>query len=67
MHFLDIAIFAVYIILLATGKDSAGIDTEICLPMLIRTVLPAGLMGLMMSTYFSAILSTADKCLGSIR
>jgi SSS family solute:Na+ symporter len=31
--------------------------------MLLRTVLPVGLMGLMMSAYFSAILSTADSCL----
>ncbi len=33
------------------------------LPMLLRTVLPVGLMGLMMSAYFSAIMSTADSCL----
>ena len=33
------------------------------LPMLLRTVLPIGLMGLMMSAYFSAIMSTADSCL----
>lgn len=31
--------------------------------MLLRTVLPIGLMGLMMSAYFSAIMSTADSCL----
>lgn len=33
------------------------------LPMFLRTVLPVGLMGLMMSAYFSAIMSTADSCL----
>ena len=33
------------------------------LPMLLRTILPVGLMGLMMSAYFSAIMSTADSCL----
>ncbi len=33
------------------------------LPMLLRTVLPVGFMGLMMSAYFSAIMSTADSCL----
>jgi SSS family solute:Na+ symporter len=33
------------------------------LPLLLRTVLPVGLMGLMMSAYFSAIMSTADSCL----
>jgi SSS family solute:Na+ symporter len=38
-------------------------DPEVGLPMLLRTVLPVGLMGLMMSAYFSAILSTADSCL----
>ena len=44
--------------------DSAeGFDREKGLPMLLRTVLPVGLMGLMMSAYFSAIMSTADSCL----
>lgn len=38
-------------------------DPETGLPMLLRTVLPVGLMGIMMSAYFSAILSTADSCL----
>ena len=33
------------------------------LPLLLRTVLPMGLMGLMLSAYFSAIMSTADSCL----
>ena len=33
------------------------------LPLLLRTVLPAGLTGLMLSAYFSAIMSTADSCL----
>ena len=40
-----------------------SIDPEMGLPMLLRTVLPVGLMGLMMSAYFSAIMSTADSCL----
>ncbi len=39
------------------------IDAELGLPLLLRTVLPVGLMGLMMSAYFSAIMSTADSCL----
>lgn len=43
----------------ATGD----IDAELGLPLLLRTVLPVGLMGLMMSAYFSAIMSTADSCL----
>ena len=41
----------------------ANFDAEMGLPVLLNTVLPAGLMGLMLSAYFSAILSTADSCL----
>ncbi len=44
-------------------QSIAETDPETGLPMLLRTVLPVGLMGLMMSAYFSAILSTADSCL----
>ncbi len=40
-----------------------GMDPEQGLPMLLRTILPVGLMGLMMSAYFSAIMSTADSCM----
>jgi solute:Na+ symporter, SSS family len=40
-----------------------GLDPEKGLPMLLRTILPVGLMGLMMSAYFSAIMSTADSCM----
>jgi len=40
-----------------------SIDPEMGLPLLLRTILPVGLMGLMMSAYFSAIMSTADSCL----
>ncbi len=42
---------------------ATGIDPEMGLPILLNTVLPAGLMGLMLSAYFSAVLSTADSCL----
>lgn len=42
---------------------SAELDAELGLPLLLRTILPVGLMGLMMSAYFSAIMSTADSCL----
>ncbi len=46
------------------GYITAGeMDAEMGLPMLLRTVLPVGLMGLMLSAYFSAIMSTADSCL----
>ncbi|MFP4017659.1 MAG: sodium:solute symporter [Bacteroidales bacterium] len=40
-----------------------SIDSEMGLPLLLRSVLPVGLMGIMMSAYFSAIMSTADSCL----
>jgi SSS family solute:Na+ symporter len=38
-------------------------DAELGLPLLLSNILPIGLMGLMMSAYFSAIMSTADSCL----
>jgi SSS family solute:Na+ symporter len=41
----------------------SGISEELGLPLFLRTVLPVGLMGIMMSAYFSAIMSTADSCL----
>lgn len=44
-------------------EGAAGIDAELGMPMLLRTILPTGLMGLMLSAYFSAIMSTADSCL----
>jgi len=47
---------------LGFGPDIA-LDAELGLPLLLRSVLPVGLMGLMMSAYFSAIMSTADSCL----
>jgi SSS family solute:Na+ symporter len=43
--------------------SSGAMDPELGLPVLLRSILPVGLMGLMMSAYFSAILSTADSCL----
>ncbi len=39
------------------------IDEEIGLPLLLAHIFPVGLMGLLMSSYFSAIMSTADSCL----
>jgi solute:Na+ symporter, SSS family len=48
----------------ALGYAGVGtMDEEIGLPLLLRDILPVGLLGLMMSAYFSAILSTADSCL----
>ncbi|MEQ8475145.1 sodium:solute symporter family protein [Fulvivirga sp.] len=43
--------------------DVSTLDAELGLPLLLRSILPVGLMGLMMSAYFSAIMSTADSCL----
>lgn len=45
------------------ATNIADVDPETGLPMLLRAVLPVGLMGIMLSAYFSAILSTADSCL----
>lgn len=41
----------------------AEMDAEMGLPLLLKNVLPVGMMGIMMSAYFSAIMSTADSCL----
>lgn len=40
-----------------------GLDAELGLPLLLRWVLPTGLLGLVLAAYLSAILSTADSCL----
>lgn len=42
---------------------TATMDPEMGLPVLLSQILPAGILGLMMSAYFSAVLSTADSCL----
>ena len=47
---------------LGFGPESA-MDAEMGLPLLLRSIMPVGLMGLVLSAYFSAILSTADSCL----
>jgi len=46
-----------------TGFTIANIDPEMGLPLLLKTVLPVGLLGLVISAYFSAIMSTADSCM----
>lgn len=43
--------------------DPSTLDSEMGLPILLSTILPVGVLGLMLSAYFSAILSTADSCL----
>ena len=51
-------------LLAGVGYSSvADIDSEIALPVFLRQILPIGFMGLIMSAYFSAIMSTADSCL----
>ncbi len=43
--------------------DSEMMDPEMGIPILLSTILPPGILGLMMAAYFSAVLSTADSCL----
>ena len=38
-------------------------EPEMALPMLIRDILPVGITGIVIASYFSAIMSTADSCL----
>lgn len=38
-------------------------DPEMGLPMLLKDILPIGIKGIIISAYFSAIMSTADSCL----
>lgn len=38
-------------------------ESEMAVPMLIRDMLPIGVTGIVISSYFSAIMSTADSCL----
>lgn len=40
-----------------------SVEAEMGLPLLIAEVLPAGIAGLVIAAYFSAIMSTADSCL----
>lgn len=43
--------------------DGISMDSELGLPLLIKNILPAGVTGLVLAAYFSAVLSTADSCL----
>ncbi|MFA7490367.1 MAG: sodium:solute symporter family protein [Mariniphaga sp.] len=46
------------------GSPAQGtMDPEMGLPVLLRTILPMGLTGIVLASYFSAIMSTADSCL----
>jgi len=51
------------IIPLSEFNDGTTIDPELGLPLLLKTILPVGLTGIILSAYFSAIMSTADSCL----
>jgi len=48
---------------LIEGYTIANIDSEMGLPLLLKTILPVGFLGIVLSAYFSAIMSTADSCL----
>jgi len=48
---------------LLAGYTLANLDAEMGLPVLLRTILPVGFLGIVLSAYFSAIMSTADSCL----
>jgi len=45
------------------GYSYSNLDAEMGLPVLLRTILPSGFLGIVLSAYFSAIMSTADSCL----
>jgi len=40
-----------------------GVEAEMGVPILLREVLPIGLTGIVVASYFSAIMSTADSCI----
>lgn len=40
-----------------------GVEAELGVPILLKIVLPMGITGLVIASYFSAIMSTADSCI----
>jgi len=48
---------------LLPGYSLTNLDAEMGLPVLLRTIIPVGFLGIVLSAYFSAIMSTADSCL----
>ncbi len=48
---------------LLPGYNHTNLDAEMGLPVLLKTILPVGFLGIVLSAYFSAIMSTADSCL----
>lgn len=65
MAFMGVALGLLARVAFANGliQFNGAEDAEMGLPLLLHHALPVGLLGLMMSAYFSAILSTADSCL----
>lgn len=63
MAFLGIVLGLFARVAMEQGILPLGIEPEMGLPLFLRTVLPTGMLGLMLAAYFSAILSTADSCL----
>jgi solute:Na+ symporter, SSS family len=63
MAFLGVVLGLFARVAMEQGLLPAGLEPEMGLPMFLRTMLPTGLLGLMLAAYFSAILSTADSCL----
>ncbi len=45
------------------GYTVNSLDAEMGVPILLSTILPVGFLGIVLSAYFSAIMSTADSCL----
>ncbi len=45
------------------GYQGSMPDEELGLPLLLKNILPVGMLGIVLSAYFSAIMSTADSCL----
>lgn len=63
MAFLGVVLGLFARVAMEQGILPAGLEPEMGLPMFLRTMLPTGMLGLMLAAYFSAILSTADSCL----
>ncbi len=49
--------------LIVPSAPAGEFDQELAIPLLLRSVLPTGLLGLVFAAYLSAVLSTADSCL----
>ncbi len=61
--FLGVVARAAYAQGLLEGGASAVLDPEMGILLMIKSLVPSGLMGLVLMAYLSAVLSTADSCL----